>query len=162
MGMTANFKVLNHKEYSDLLSNSLSVEELLFPEGVDDPFEGQTDLDKNWHTIHYLLTGAQEPDNSALGSAILGGEEFGEDLGYGPARLIPPAKVAEISSALVGVNLSEKYDQINKDDPVLAQLYRSFEFIDGEKEHLDSFFSELIKMYAEAANNKNAVVAYLA
>jgi len=127
-----------------------------------DSFEVQADLDKNWHTIHYLLTGEPEPDSSALGSAILGGEEVGEDLGYGPARLITPEKVAEISTALGGVNLSEKYDQINKDDPGLAQLYCSFKFTDGEKEHLNSFFTELIKMYAEAAKNENAVVAYLA
>ena len=60
------------------------------------------DLEKAWHGLHYLLSGTVgEPDESALGRAVLGGTEVGEDFsGYGAARRFPPAEVGEVAAAL--------------------------------------------------------------
>jgi len=57
-------------------------------------------LDKAWHGLHYLLCGAVEPAPGALGQAVLGGVEIGEDQGYGPARYFTTAEVSEIAQAL--------------------------------------------------------------
>jgi Domain of unknown function (DUF1877) len=43
-------------------------------------------LEKSWHILHYLFTGHIGPAN-APGDLLLTGEDLGEDLGYGPARL---------------------------------------------------------------------------
>jgi hypothetical protein len=52
------------------------------------------DLHKSWHMFHFLFTGRAE-GGSPPGSLLMeGGEEVGEDLGYGPARLIGPADTA--------------------------------------------------------------------
>jgi hypothetical protein len=162
MGMTANFKILTESEYSGLRAKKLEVEEVLFPDGVENPFEGRVDLDKNWHILHYLLTGDVNPSNSALGSAILGGEEIGEDLGYGPARLLLPNRVAEISTALSDIDIAINYESIDREDPNISELYCTFEFFDGEKEYLVKLFKEMSSMYAEASNTNSAVIAYLA
>ncbi len=51
------------------------------------------DVDKAWHAVHFTLTGdAWRPDGS-LGTVVLGGEPFGEDIGYGPARWLGPTAV---------------------------------------------------------------------
>ena len=47
-------------------------------------------LEKAWHGVHYLLTGAAEPGPELRSQAVLGGVELGDDpegfSGYGPAR----------------------------------------------------------------------------
>jgi len=57
------------------------------------------DLDKLWDGLGYLLTGASA-DSSGPGAAIWGGDEVGDDLGYGPARLMDPPAVAAAAAAL--------------------------------------------------------------
>jgi hypothetical protein len=44
-------------------------------------------LEKSWHILHYAFTGEAEPTGSA-GSMLLEGDEVGEDMGYGPPRLL--------------------------------------------------------------------------
>jgi|ERR1051326_7681029 hypothetical protein len=48
--------------------------------------ERPLNLEKSWHILHYLFTGHVGPAN-APGDLLLTGEDLGEDLGYGPARL---------------------------------------------------------------------------
>lgn len=57
-------------------------------------------LDKAWHGLHFLLTGSATDTTLPLGAAILGGQEVGEDLGYGPARYLSPAEVSTVADAL--------------------------------------------------------------
>lgn len=66
------------------------------PEDLGDPLA----LDKAWHGLHFLLTGSSRDTAPPLGSAILGGREVGEDLGYGPARYLSPGEVAAVADAL--------------------------------------------------------------
>jgi hypothetical protein len=48
--------------------------------------EKPLNLEKSWHLLHYLMTGDVSPVGSP-GDLLLTGEDIGEDLGYGPARL---------------------------------------------------------------------------
>lgn len=57
-------------------------------------------IEKAWHGVHYLMSGEVEPGATLLSQAILGGAEFGEDMGYGPARYFMPGRVAEIAGVL--------------------------------------------------------------
>jgi hypothetical protein len=61
-------------------------------------------LDKLWHGVHWILTGTAWDTRGALGKAVLGGEEFGDDGGYGPARLLAPEAVAEVAAALASLD----------------------------------------------------------
>lgn len=60
----------------------------------------ELDLDKQWHALHAVLTGTAWDAEGPLGAAVLGGEEFGEDQGYGPARLLGADAVAATAAAL--------------------------------------------------------------
>jgi hypothetical protein len=117
------------------------------------------DLDKEWHGIHYLLCGKAEPDGTALGEAVLGGEDLGDDdegfSGYGPARLLSTDKVKEISSALQApqVDASSRFDAaaMNK-----LKLYPGFRASDPEG--LLEGLRRLRGFYAEAAAAGRAIV----
>ena len=80
----------------ELLEDPGRLGELL--ESDDD--ETSVDLDKAWHGIHWLLTGAEGPTADVPSEAIFGGDPFGEDLGYGPGRLLPAERVIAVAAAL--------------------------------------------------------------
>lgn len=69
-------------------------------------------LEKEWHVLHFLFSGGA--GKSALpGGALLGGEPIGNDLGYGPARLLTPldtADFAEFLSAQDPRQLLQRFD----------------------------------------------------
>lgn len=71
-------------EAAELVASTDSIELLL--ESDDD--ETSVDLGKAWHGIHWLLTGSPDSTDDVTSEAILGGQPVGEDLGYGPARLL--------------------------------------------------------------------------
>jgi hypothetical protein len=69
------------------------------------PIEKAISLEKSWHMIHYLLTG-HAGTGHAPGDLLLSGEELGEDVGYGPARLHDERKASEFARFLDGQDLA--------------------------------------------------------
>jgi len=58
-------------------------------------------LDKAWHGVHYLLCGSAVPDSTALGQAVMGGTEIGDDFsGYGEAGYFAADRAADIAREL--------------------------------------------------------------
>lgn len=121
------------------------------------------DLDKAWHGVHWLLCGSAEPDGSPAGDAILGGEEVGEDLGYGPARLLDPKLVQRIAAALAPLDratLSARYDGPAMDR---ARLYPGGFARPAEwQEELVDKALALRALYVDAAAAGHTLVACLA
>lgn len=69
--------------------------EVLASAGVSMPMmgkqrDGTLRLEKSWHVLHYVLSGSAEVVTSPLSQALLGGREVGNDVGYGPARILEP------------------------------------------------------------------------
>ena len=60
-------------------------------------------LEKDWHALHYLLTGSAEGGGDPLGFLMAGGREVGQDIGYGRPRLLPPDFVRRLDAALQGM-----------------------------------------------------------
>src|SRR5262249_9164400 len=83
------------------------------------------DLYKNWHGLHYLLTGTDDPDATPLGQAILGGKEISgaEDTGYGVPRYLAPDQVKEIAAALALVSETDLTNRLASPIPSSAQIY---------------------------------------
>jgi hypothetical protein len=161
MGMTAQLKILSSAELATLTVAPDQVEDLLFPEDVENPFEGQFDLEKAWHSIHYVLTGQAQPDGTPLGDAVLGGQEIGPNLGYGRARLIPAGRVQEIHEALSKVDFNSRFASVDKSPNRLSEIYLG-SCLRSELDYLTQYFNALVAAYATAAGSKSAVLAYLA
>lgn len=52
------------------------------------------DLHKSWHALHFLFTGTAWEGRAPADALLNGGREVGEDLGYGPARLLDAKETA--------------------------------------------------------------------
>ena len=79
------------------------------------------DLDKAWHGIHFLLTGTPEGGEFPLNFIAHGGKEIGEDIGYGPLRVLFSKEVEELKQRLekMPVNdIAKKYniEALNKNE----------------------------------------------
>jgi hypothetical protein len=118
-------------------------------------------LDKAWHGLHYLLCGAAEPVPGALGQAVLGGTEIGEDLGYGPARYFTPAETKEVALALQEPALEQTL-HARFNPAVMEQhgLYPGGWDQEGDDWLIDAF-RDLRDFYAAASAAGNAVIAVL-
>jgi len=65
------------------------------------------DVDKAWHAVHFTLTGDTDSTAGLLGQVVLGGVEFGDEVGYGPARWLPAPAVSDVASALAKLTPEE-------------------------------------------------------
>jgi hypothetical protein len=109
MGMELIGRRLSTDELRAVLDDPAAVGELLYGDLDDEDAEmpdPELDLDKSWHAIHYLLTGTAWEIDDGAGAAILGGEEIGEDGGYGPARLLGAEKVRAVAAALDAMDVA--------------------------------------------------------
>jgi len=91
-------------------------------------------LDKGWNALSASLA-----DDELARRCIAGGQSIGPDLGYGPARYLTPAQVAEGSTAL-GSLATPRFSH-----PQLASL-----------------FAGLRSYYAESAMKGHAILIHLA
>lgn len=113
-------------EAEDARTGRLDVWELL-----EEPVR-TVDVDKAWHAVHAVLTGRADEDDTVLGRAVLGGTEFGEDEGYGPARLLAADEVAAVSAALDELGPVGFEDRVDVEALARLSVYPSV-WDDGEE-----------------------------
>jgi hypothetical protein len=141
-----------------LLKDPEQVEELL--ESDDDV--RSVDIDKAWHGIHWLLTGSAGPTAAAESDVIFGGEPFGEDLGYGPARLLSTEGVERVAQVLRNVDTESLRVGM---DPAAMQRAEIYPEIWDEDDLLDDYLlpalAQLRSFYDAAATAGEDVVQTL-
>ncbi len=98
MGMVGCFRALSKTEIQRVQLDPDAVMELLDSEGGEETYT--VDVDKAWQAIHYMLTGTAEAGEAPASLAVLGGTEIGEDIGYGPPRILLPAEVKQVADFL--------------------------------------------------------------
>jgi hypothetical protein len=138
-----------------LLEDPDRLEELL--ESDDDVTS--VDLDKAWHGLHWLLTGSDGPSTGPLSDAIFGGEAIGEDLGYGPGRLVSPEHVRSIAVGLREIGVDTLRTRMNAPAMIAAEIYP---VIWDEDDVFDTYlvpaFENLRDFYSAAADREQAVI----
>src|ERR1700761_9537434 len=108
MGMRAALAPISADELAALRQDPDSILNAPYPTS-----ERSIDLDKAWHGIHWLLTGDSWGGEAPLALAIVGGEDIGPDLGYGPARVVTPEQAQAVAAALSDLTdeeLARRYD----------------------------------------------------
>jgi hypothetical protein len=154
---------ISRDELRAVLDAPSKVGALLYGDLDDDDAEmpdPELDLGKSWHAIHYLLTGTPwETGDGAAGAAILGGDEIGEDGGYGPARVHGLESVRAIAVALDPMDVETLRARFDPDAMAAARIYpgiRAGEAADFNG--LAAHFAELRRFYRAAADNGEAVL----
>ena len=124
-------------------------------------------LEKAWHGVHYLLSGAAEPGPELRSHAVLGGVELGDDpegfSGYGPPRCFRAAEVRKLSDELrrpdVEAEAAARFDPARMSQ---LQIYPGWRVgHEEDKEWLMDAFRRLRDFYARAAAQGRAVVTCL-
>lgn len=118
------------------------------------------DLDKQWHAIHFLLTGSADVTSHPLSLIIGKFREIGPDNGYGSAWLIPKEFLLAFDHALSALNehdLAARYDPaaMVRDEVYIAESLEEegpegLEFLQEDIKRLRVFASKA------AANSMNA------
>lgn len=162
MGMELIGRRLSADELRAVLDDPATVGTLLFGDLDDDAEmpDPELDLDRSWHGLHYLLTGTAWEIGDGAGAAILGGNEIGEDGGYGPARLLGAETVRMVATALDALDVETLRARFDPDAMVAADIYPNA-WASGTDE-FDSYlawnFAELRRFYRTAAANGQAVL----
>jgi hypothetical protein len=116
-------------------------------------------LQKSWHTLHYLLTGSAFPADSPVGRAILGGQEIGPDLGYGPGRILTPDQVQEVAVSLSQVAKEDLAQRFVLSSMTAAKIYACRDSEDLEL--AQQYLPQLQLFYTEAASEGRAMLLYI-
>src|SRR5262249_8104419 len=106
-----------------------------------------------------LLCGQVDQGDTLESQAVAGGIEFGDDLGYGPARYHGPPRVAEIASALSRETLeSEMRARFDSARMESLSIYPGGWRESGELEWLLEAFGRLRDFYRDAAGGNFAML----
>ncbi len=159
LGFAVGMIWIAHRRSSDeaaALATSLEGMESLL-ESDDDVTS--VDLDKAWHGIHWLLAGSEHPTDDVTSEVIFGGEPVSEDLGYGPARLLPPERVQAVAAALQGLPSHELRQRVDLPAMAEARLYPDiWDMEDVFDDYLAPAYDRLRSFYVDAAQRGQAVI----
>lgn len=92
------------------------------PADIPSP-EEMVDLHKSWQVLHYVFTGTPDSGPAPLNLLLVGGEDVGEDLGYGPARLVDAAAIQSFSKALKDFDLDRAMARLDLKKMAAAGVY---------------------------------------
>ena len=165
MGMVGCFAAVSTEALKDLREDPESIEEYLYPNDGEDEPPYYIDIDKAWHGIHYLLTGSAEGGAEPLSLAVMGGEEFGPEVGYGSARFLTPAQVALVAGALSQLTLDYLESRFNAKDMEAKDIYPDAIWVRDGKEALDYLlenYQQLVTFYRDAAERGDGAIQWLA
>ena len=134
------------------------------PDLVDDLLESDdddtsVDLDKAWHGLHWLLTAGGGDPEGALSDVIFGGQGIGEDLGFGPARVLATDRVQAVAQALAQLEVTSLRSRMDAKAMEAAEVYP---MIWDEDDVFDSYlapaYHRLRGFYSAAATANEAVI----
>jgi hypothetical protein len=137
-------------------------QDAFFQRSIGD-FPEALDVDKAWHAIHFALAGRAWPDEGASSLVIFGGEPFGEDLGYGPARLISAADVQAAAAVLADKDPQAVARQLDLSRLDEEDVYPGSWSDDdaASRDYIAYHFDRLRSFYGEAASKNEAVVVWM-
>ncbi|MGE7139240.1 YfbM family protein [Luteibacter sp. NPDC031894] len=139
-------------------------EQAAFFERGGEPGPEMLDVDKAWHAIHFSLTGEAWPNEDLLSMAIFGGEPFGDDLGYGPPRMLHTADVRSVAEALAAVDPPTIASQLDMARLESAEVYPGAWLREeaSNRDYIAHHLQRLRAFYSEAAVRNEAVILWLA
>jgi Domain of unknown function (DUF1877) len=165
MSMIGNFRALPDEELQALFANPARVEQLLYESFFGGNGNGnELDVDKAWHGLHFLLTGSAWEGTFPFNFIASGGEEVGDDLGYGPARGLTGHEVQQIDAALQALPAAELVQRFDAERMTELEIY-PFGWShdpDGEREYLLEYYTDLRAFVRRTAERSDALLVYLA
>jgi hypothetical protein len=162
--MIGNFRALPDEELQALFADPSRVEQLLYESLLGSVSNGnELDVDKAWHGLHFLLTGSAWAGSAPLNFIVAGGQEVGDDLGYGPARGLTSADVLMIDAALEPLTRDDLRQRFDAHRMTELQIYPDGwrHDPDGELDYLLEYYADLRAFVRRTAERGQALLVYL-
>lgn len=142
------------------------VEKHQAPEWVMNAAHVESDLDKAWHGIHYLLTGTDWEGEEPSCYLLKGGQEIGDiDVGYGPARGLRHKQVKEFCEVLKSVNVEELRKRFDGEKMMKLDIYPTIWDRDPKEDdtlgYLVEYFHILRSFVERAVERGKGLIVYL-
>jgi hypothetical protein len=123
------------------------------------------DVDKAWHAVHFALVGDAWGTAGPFGEIVLGGEPFGEDVGYGPARWLAADAVARAALDVAELSPEMFAHRLDFASMLEHDIYPQIWDRDPVDQHLAEFvvagFQEIRDRFTEAASTGQGFVITL-
>lgn len=119
------------------------------------------DLDKSWHLLHFALTGTAEEAPLPEGLLLSGGQEVGEDLGYGTARVVTAEQTTDFSAHLAALAIDAAVDRIDGDAMRLAGVYGAQQKSDEMAGEIRAVLPRLQAYVAKAVSQGEGLVIWM-
>jgi Domain of unknown function (DUF1877) len=165
MGMAGCFAAIDPDTQRKIRNDPSLMEGFLYPDGGDGEPEHSVDVDKAWHGIHFMLTGKAHGGEGPLALAIMGGDEIGEEMGYGPARFLEPKQVQEVAAALEKLTIEEFEKGFRPAEMTAADIYPEVIWERDGKDALNYVlenFQQMVVFYRDTAARGDGAVLWLA
>ncbi len=116
-------------------------------------------LEKAFHALHWLLTGQVWGGDPPLANAVLGGTEYGPDLGYGKARYLYPEEVAQVAQAMQSLDFESAMRRWDAKAMKKAKIYA---VVDKEgRAECATLLPKIRDYYRAAAGEHQAMLLYI-
>ena len=120
MGITCVLRATSSEQSRRMLTNPDAAIRLFTPGSA--PVRA-LHLEKAWHGIHFLLTHVDVESAESLGFLLEGGEEVGEDLGYGPARFFSADETRQLNQVLEGISDDQLWSHFDPESMSAEGIY---------------------------------------
>jgi hypothetical protein len=125
-----------------------------------------TDLDKAWHGIHYMLTQTAWEGDAPLNFLVGGGRTVGDvEVGYGPARVFSSNEAKAISAALRPLDRDFLRARFNPQEMMKLEIYPSIWDRDPADDdtfgYCAEYFDSLKTFIDETVRRNMGLVVYL-
>jgi hypothetical protein len=164
MGMVGCFTAIDTETLQKLQADPSLIGDYLYPDDGDGEAENTVDVDKAWHGIHFMLTGRQYGGEEPLALAVLGGEDIGEDMGYGPARWLTAEQVQAVAQALEELSMEQFKARFAPAAMTAANIYPEVIWERDGSDALDYVVENyrlLLGFYQDAAERGDAAILWL-
>ena len=94
--------------------------------------EPTCDLDKSWHALHFILNGDPWKGAFPLNFLASGGEEIGEDVGFGPIRFLNASQTKQLKDELNKITADDFDNRFNAAKLTSAEIYPTGDWTDAK------------------------------
>ena len=130
----------------------------------------RVDLEKDWHALHFLLTGdgslnPEHHPNNPLHNLVMGGTPTSLQASYGPVRKFEPDDITQIVAALEKISVDELRARFSPEAFNAAEIYPRPTPGGWDLAEMDGVFQvfpKLRQLFVDALNAGEVVIVYAA
>src|SRR3954471_18786280 len=127
----------------------------------DEPLGARLELEYSWDVLRVLLEAMEVEGADRRATALLFGEEMGEDVGYGPARLRTAAETAQFARFLESIELEQLLSGMSYAEIAKHEIYRLPQTEERLRAVVSADYPSLRDYVSKAAAAKQGLLVWL-